>query len=71
MNHSGEAVADYNESLRLRPRDAATYYNRAGAYRKQDKIDQAIADYRTVLEINPGLVQAKEKLRELGAIRDL
>jgi Flp pilus assembly protein TadD len=67
IDQIGEAVADYDEALRLRPRDARTYYNRAGAYRRQGRIDQAIADYRQVLKLDPALVQARSKLQELGA----
>jgi tetratricopeptide (TPR) repeat protein len=53
------------------PQDARTYYNRASAYRKQGKVDQAIADYPKALELSPDMVQAKEKLQELGVIQKL
>ena len=66
MDQVDEAIADYNESLRLRPQDPRTYYNRASAYRKKGQIDQAIADYRSALDLDPTLVQAEAKLKEIG-----
>jgi Flp pilus assembly protein TadD len=50
----------------LRPRDARTCSNRAGAYRRQGRIDQAIADYREVLKLDPALAQARSRLQGLG-----
>jgi tetratricopeptide (TPR) repeat protein len=68
IGRNDEAVTDYNESLRLRPEHAPTYYNWASAYRKMGNTDRAIDDYRKALQIDPAMELARTRLRELGAI---
>jgi len=46
---------------------AATYYNRGHAYEKMGGLrDEAIADYRAALKINPNLQKARDGLTRLG-----
>jgi tetratricopeptide (TPR) repeat protein len=66
MNQYDEAIADYNEAIRLRPQYAKTYFNRGSAYRKKGQNEQAIADYQKALELSPDLENVKAKLLELG-----
>ena len=47
---------------------AVAYYNRGIAYQKKGDKDQAIADYRKALEINPSDQDAKNNLKRLGAM---
>ena len=44
----------------------AAYSNRGVAYKKKGDKEQAIADFRTALEINPSDQDAKEGLKRLG-----
>ena len=48
-----EAVTEYDEAIRLNPRDSLAYYNRAGAYRNLGEYQMAIQDYEQVLGLNP------------------
>lgn len=50
-----KAIADLNEALRLNPKNAYAYSNRAQAYfmYKKDEMTQAIADYTEALRLNP------------------
>jgi tetratricopeptide (TPR) repeat protein len=48
-----EAVADCNESLRLRPGDAETFDSRGFAYLKLGDFEKSIADYDAALKIDP------------------
>src|SRR5262245_14269007 len=48
-----EALKDYAEAIRLRPRAASYYGNRAVIYRELKKFDEAIADHNTAVELSP------------------
>ena len=48
-----QALADCNESLQLRPDDAATLDSRGFTYLKLGQFDSAIADYDSVLKLKP------------------
>jgi tetratricopeptide (TPR) repeat protein len=47
------AIADYNQSIRLNPNNAATYYNRGHAYFRKENYDLAIADFSQAIRLNP------------------
>jgi tetratricopeptide (TPR) repeat protein len=47
------AVADYSEAIRLDPKYAFAFGNRARTHRSLGNLDQAIADFNKSLEINP------------------
>ncbi|MBD2249297.1 tetratricopeptide repeat protein [Nostoc sp. FACHB-888] len=48
-----QAIADFNQALKLQPNDAVAYYNRGVAYIKQGNYTQAIADYNQALNLQP------------------
>jgi tetratricopeptide (TPR) repeat protein len=48
-----EAIADYDEALRLRPAYDLGYFNRATAFVRLREYDAAIADYDAALRIAP------------------
>jgi tetratricopeptide (TPR) repeat protein/energy-coupling factor transporter ATP-binding protein EcfA2 len=50
-----QALADCNESLRLRPNDPYTLDSRGFAYYKLGRMDEAIADFDAALNIDPKL----------------
>jgi tetratricopeptide (TPR) repeat protein len=47
------AIADYNEGIRLNPKDAAAYNNRGNVWRDKGDLDRAIADYNEAIRLNP------------------
>ena len=60
------AIADFDETIKRNPNYAITYTNRGYAYEKKGDKDQAIADFRKALEINPSTQDAKDSLKRLG-----
>jgi tetratricopeptide (TPR) repeat protein len=53
-----QALDDYNEALRLAPRNADLYYNRGVFYAAQNDGDAAMRDFQAALGINPKHVPA-------------
>ena len=47
-----QAIADYDQALLLKPKDAVAYNNRGAAYNEKGDYDQAIADYNQALRFN-------------------
>lgn len=48
-----QAIADYDEALRLDPSYAHAYSTRGNAYRRKGENDRGIADYDEALRLNP------------------
>jgi protein O-GlcNAc transferase len=53
-----EAVAQYQEVLRLKPDHVGAYVNLGGVFKDQGRLDDALAAYRTALEIKPDAADA-------------
>lgn len=49
-----EAIAEFNEVLKVNPGEALAYYNRGLAYQNKGQYDRAISDYNKAIEIDPG-----------------
>ena len=47
------AIADYDEAIRLDPKDAVAYSNRGIAYKDKGDYDRAIADYNEAIGLDP------------------
>jgi len=62
-----DAIADYTAAIALKPDNAGPYDNRAAAYEKKGLRDQAVADYRAALTIDPALKLSQDGLTRLGA----
>jgi len=62
-----EATKHYTESIRLEPTNAHTHYLLGNALLAQGKTAEAIAEYRTALELNPHHQRAKTALEEAVA----
>ena len=52
------AIADYNEALRLNPKQAFAFYNRGLEYADKGDLDHAIADYNEAIRLNPEYADA-------------
>lgn len=66
------ALDDLSQALRLNPKYQLAFVNRAYVYEKQNRTDQAIADYRTTIQLGPANqdgLYAKDALRRLGVDR--
>ena len=65
-----QAILDYNKAIKLNPRYANAYYNRAIAYKKLGQSKKAAGDYNNYLKINGNkdgnADQVRQKIRNLG-----
>ena len=52
------AIADYNEAIRLDPKDARAFNNRGTAYSDKGDNDRAIADYNETIRLDPKYARA-------------
>ena len=57
-----QAIADYNQAIRLNPNYGMAYYNRGSAYADKRDYDRAIADFEVALRINPNDANARTNL---------
>jgi tetratricopeptide (TPR) repeat protein len=48
-----EAIADFDEALKLDPKRAWSFYNRGYSYRKMGDYKQALADFEQAVQLNP------------------
>jgi tetratricopeptide (TPR) repeat protein len=53
-----KALRDYDEALKLNPRNAGAYVNRAITLGQTDRFDEALKDYAEALRLNPKQWQA-------------
>ena len=59
------AITDFHKAIAFDPNFTPAYNTRGLAYEKMGDKEQAIADYRKVLEIDPSNQKAKEGLKRL------
>jgi tetratricopeptide (TPR) repeat protein len=52
------AIDDFNEAIRLDPKNAAAYNNRGSARSDKNELDKAIADFDSAIEIDPKFASA-------------
>ena len=55
------AIADYNEVIRLDPKDAKAYNSRGIASRAKGDLDRAIADYNEAIRLDPNAGSYKNR----------
>jgi tetratricopeptide (TPR) repeat protein len=58
QGNNGQALADYNEAIRVDPRNEKPYNNRGNLYKDKGEADRAIADYSAAIRIKPDYVYA-------------
>lgn len=63
------ALDDYNEAIKLAPRNAYVYYNRGVFYSAQSDNDAALQDFDTAIGINPKLVPALRQRAKIHLAR--
>ncbi|XP_040283299.1 tetratricopeptide repeat protein 32 [Bufo bufo] len=59
-----EAMDDYTEAIRLKPKFEVPYYNRGLILYRLGFFDDAIKDFQRVLELNPKFEDAKISLKQ-------
>jgi len=60
------ALKDLNAAIGLNPKSNLAFYFRAEVYEGLDRKDDAIADYRQALVIDPKDSDSKDALKRLG-----
>jgi Tfp pilus assembly protein PilF len=75
LGHPAEAIREYRKALTIDPTSYSTYYMIALTYEAMDRLDEAIENYRTILNIQPnfpgartGLERALRKKQALGPV---
>ena len=48
-----EAIADFNKSIELNPKNETVYNNRGSVYNELGNYNEAIADFNKSIELNP------------------
>lgn len=69
IGNTDRALDDLSQALRLNPKYQLAFVNRAYIHETQNRKDQAIADYRMGIQLNPAsehATYAREALRRLG-----
>src|SRR5580698_9720267 len=56
------AIADYNEAIKLEPKNTAAYYNRGIAYQSKGDLDRTISDYNQAVALDPKYTSAYNNL---------
>ena len=51
QNDQQSQIQDYTQAIRINPEYASAYYNRGLAFRKMNRLDDALADYTAALRI--------------------
>jgi len=67
MDKVPEALSDFEAAHTLNPKYSAVYIARAEMWERHGNIDNAIADYRSALELNTTNQKAAHALKRLGA----
>ena len=48
-----KAIVDFNQAIKLKPRNAVAFYNRGVTYARKRQYDKAIADFSEAIKLNP------------------
>uniref|UniRef100_A0A667XWF9 Tetratricopeptide repeat domain 1 n=1 Tax=Myripristis murdjan TaxID=586833 RepID=A0A667XWF9_9TELE len=65
LDHKEQAVADCSKAIELNPDYVRAILRRAELYEKLDKLDEALDDYKSVLERDPGQAAARQACMRL------
>jgi len=64
---AAQGLPDAERSLQLRPDDAATLGTRGLIYEALGRLEEAIADFRRALTLDPNMRESSDALKRLGA----
>ncbi len=67
MREYDKAIKDFNEVIRLNPKNAPAFYNRGVTWYGQKEYDKAIKDYIEAIQLDPQLTAALSNLAWLYA----
>ena len=59
LGQEDAAERRYKRGIEVDPQSATSYFYLAELYRKQDKLDDAIANFQKALELDPEMTEAK------------
>lgn len=65
MSAWDDAARDCSDALELQPEYVKARLRRAHAYEKSDKLDEALSDYKRLLELQPGMPEAARSVPRL------
>ncbi|XP_064422807.1 tetratricopeptide repeat protein 1 [Latimeria chalumnae] len=65
MDKKEDAISDCTKAIKLNPNYIRAILRRAELYEKTDKLDEALEDYKTVIEKDPSVHQAREACMRL------
>ena len=66
MGDYDRAIANFDTTIKLNPKDVGAYYNRGLAHEISEQRDKAITDYRMALELDPSIKESLDGLKRLG-----
>jgi tetratricopeptide (TPR) repeat protein len=52
------AIQDFDQAIKLNPKEAETFVNRGGSYDKKGQYDRAIQDFDQAIKLNPSYASA-------------
>uniref|UniRef100_UPI00398E555B tetratricopeptide repeat protein 1 n=1 Tax=Pristiophorus japonicus TaxID=55135 RepID=UPI00398E555B len=65
LDNKEDAISDCTKAIELNPNYIRAILRRAEMYEKTEKLDEALQDYKTILEKDPSIVQAREACMRL------
>ncbi|XP_072119785.1 tetratricopeptide repeat protein 1 isoform X2 [Mobula birostris] len=65
LGNKEDAISDCTKAIELNPNYIRAFLRRAELYEKTEKLDEALQDYKTIVEKDPSVVQAREACMRL------
>ncbi|XP_051869684.1 tetratricopeptide repeat protein 1 [Pristis pectinata] len=65
LGNKEDAISDCTKAIELNPNYIRAILRRAELYEKTEKLDEALQDYKTIVEKDPSIVQAREACMRL------
>lgn len=65
-----EAIASYDQALKINPNDGDAFYNKACCYGLQGQVDLAIANLKQAIELNPKYCEIAKTNSDFDRVRN-